>query len=121
MSTEKVYEKPELVCWFFFGCPGLQRNSSLLSIRLRMPDTEGYPLAKTRRRPMGLIRAQSAFTLPMAAWEAIIILSLPDQFDCHYSEAEAAVVEWLDVRGIELKEAPLPREVLSFALGVAEK
>jgi ribonuclease VapC len=68
-----------------------------------------------------LSRAQSAFTSPMAAWEAIIILSRPDQLDCRYSEAEAAVVEWLDARGIELREAPGPREILSLAVGVVEK
>ncbi|HEX4160316.1 MAG TPA: type II toxin-antitoxin system VapC family toxin [Rhizomicrobium sp.] len=62
-----------------------------------------------------LSRAQSAFTSPMAAWQAIIILSRPDQLDCRYSEAETAVVEWLDARGIELRDAPLPHEVLSFA------
>ncbi len=57
----------------------------------------------------------------MAAWEAIITLSWTDQLDCRYSDAEAAVVEWLDARGIELREAPSPREVLSFAVDVAEK
>ena len=68
-----------------------------------------------------LSRAPSAFTSPMAAWEAITILSRSDQLACRYSEAEAAVVEWLDARGIELKEAPAPREVLSYAVDVAEK
>jgi ribonuclease VapC len=68
-----------------------------------------------------LAKAQSAFTSPMAAWEAIIILARPDLLDCRYSEAEAAVVEWLDARGIELRDASAPREVLSFAVDVAEK
>ena len=65
--------------------------------------------------------APSPFPSPMAAWEAIIFLSRPDQLDCRYSEAESAVVEWLDARNIELKEAASPREVLSFAVDVAEK
>jgi ribonuclease VapC len=68
-----------------------------------------------------LSQVPSAFTSPMAAWEAIIILSRRDQLACRYSEAEAAVVEWLDARGIELREASAPREVLSFAVDVAEK
>lgn len=67
-----------------------------------------------------LSRAPSPFTSPMAAWEAIVILSRADQLDCRYSQTEAAVVEWLDARGIELREALSPREVLSFAVDVAE-
>jgi ribonuclease VapC len=68
-----------------------------------------------------LNEAESAFTSPMAAWEAIIVLSRPDQLDCRYTEAAAAVVEWLDARGIALREAPSPREVLAHAVEVAEK
>ena len=67
-----------------------------------------------------LARAGCAFTSPMAAWEAIIVLSRPDQ-DCTYSEAEAAVIEWLEARGIGLSEAPSPRELLAHAVDVAQK
>jgi ribonuclease VapC len=67
-----------------------------------------------------LAKAEQAFTSPTAAWEAIIILSRPDQLDCRYSEAAAAVVEWLDARGIDLREASLPRDVLAYAVAVAE-
>jgi len=68
-----------------------------------------------------LARTESAFTSPMAAWEAIIVLSRPDQLDCRYSEAAAAVVEWLDSRNIDLREASAPRDVLAYAVDVAEK
>lgn len=67
-----------------------------------------------------LAQAQDAFTSPMAAWEAIIVLSRPDQLDCRYSQAAAAVVEWLDARGIELRDAASPRDVLGYAVEVAE-
>ena len=67
-----------------------------------------------------LLSAASAFTSPLAAWEAIIILSRPDQLDCHYSDAEGAVVEWLEARGIDLRDVS-PREVLHHAVAVAEK
>ena len=67
-----------------------------------------------------LAQAESAFTSPMAAWEAIIVLSRPDQLDCRYSEAAAAVTEWLDARGIDLREPPSPRDVLAYAVDVAE-
>ncbi len=68
-----------------------------------------------------LARAGSAFTSPLAAWEAIIILSGPNQLDCSYSEAKAAVIEWLEARGIELRDAPSPRDVLAHAVDVAER
>jgi ribonuclease VapC len=68
-----------------------------------------------------LRRADSAFTSAMAAWEAIIVLSRPDQLDCRYSEAEAAVTEWLECRGIALREATDARAVLANAIKVAEQ
>jgi ribonuclease VapC len=68
-----------------------------------------------------LAQAESAFTSPMAAWEAIIVLSRPDQLDCRYSEAAEAVVEWLDARGIDLRGASSPRDMLAYAVDVAEK
>jgi len=67
-----------------------------------------------------LAQAEAVFTSPMAAWEAIIVLSRPDQLDCRYSDAAAAVVEWLDARGIDLREAASPRDVLTYAVDVAE-
>ncbi len=68
-----------------------------------------------------LAQAEQVFTSPMAAWEAIIVLSRPDQLDCRYSAAAEAVVEWLDARGIDLREASSPREVLAYAVDVAER
>lgn len=68
-----------------------------------------------------LIKAANPFTSPLAAWEAIIVLSRPDQLNCRFSEAEGAVVEWLNARGIVLKEASDPHEVLHHAVAVAER
>lgn len=68
-----------------------------------------------------LAEAEWAFTSPMAAWEAIIVLSHPDQLDCRYAQAAETVVEWLDARGIDLREASSPREVLAYAVEVAQK
>ncbi len=67
-----------------------------------------------------LATAKSPFTSPLAAWEAIIVLSRPDQLGCSYSAAMGAVVEWLDARGIEISEAGSPREFLVHAVSVAE-
>lgn len=68
-----------------------------------------------------LLSTTSPFTSPLAAWEAIIILSRPGQLDCRYGDAEGAVVEWLEARGIELRELARPREVLHYAIAVAER
>jgi|SRR5271155_4438856 ribonuclease VapC len=62
-----------------------------------------------------------AWTSPLAAWEAIIVLSRPDQLNCRYSQAERVVTDWLAARDIALHEMSSAREVLSHAVAVAEK
>lgn len=74
-----------------------------------------------KRYAAALSKATSPFTSTLAAWEAIIVLSRPDQLDCAFSAAEAAVVDWLDARGIPLHEPMSPRDVLSHAVAVAER
>ena len=68
-----------------------------------------------------LAQSDAPFTSAMAAWEAIIVLSRPDQLNCRYSEAQAVVTEWMDARGIDLREATDARTVLANAIAVAEK
>jgi ribonuclease VapC len=68
-----------------------------------------------------LLDAPSPSTSALAVWEAIIMLSRPDQLNCKYGDAEGAVLEWLDARNIRLQEPDSPRRVLSFAIAVAEK
>jgi len=68
-----------------------------------------------------LATAAAPFTSAMAAWEAIIVLSRPDQLACPFSTAEAVVTEWLDARSIELKDCSAPRELLRYAVAAAEK
>lgn len=60
-------------------------------------------------------------TSVLAAWEAIIVLSRADQLNCSFSEAEGAVVEWLEARNIQFSEPPPPKRVLAFAVAVAQK
>jgi ribonuclease VapC len=67
-----------------------------------------------------LAAATAAWTSPIAAWEAIIVLSQADQLDCRFAEAEGAVVEWLEARDIALRDAPSPRRVLAHAVAVAD-
>src|SRR5271157_78164 len=68
-----------------------------------------------------LSTAADAWTSALAAWEAIIVLSRADQLDCRFTEAEGAVVEWLEARDIALRDPPSPRETLAYAVAVAEK
>lgn len=68
-----------------------------------------------------LLDARSPFTSILAAWEAIIVLSRPDQLNCSYGEAEGAVTEWLEARNIKLREPGSPRRVLQYAVAVAEQ
>lgn len=63
----------------------------------------------------------SPWISPLAVWEAIIVLARPDQLDCSYRQAADAVTEWLDMRGIEIRESGSPRELLHYAVEVAEK
>lgn len=65
--------------------------------------------------------AVGPFTSALAAWEAIIVLSRPDQLNCRFSQSEEVVVEWLSATGISLREAGDPREILHKAVRVAEE
>jgi ribonuclease VapC len=67
-----------------------------------------------------LASATAPFTSALAAWEAIIVLSRPDQLDCSYRDAYAVVCEWLELRNIALRETASPAKVLDFAVQVAE-
>lgn len=68
-----------------------------------------------------LAGAADPWTSMLAAWEATIVLSRPDQLDCAFRAAERVVVEWLEERNIALRESERPREVLALAVAVAEK
>ena len=65
--------------------------------------------------------ADHPFTSPLAAWEAIIILSHPDRLDLSYSAAHADVTEWLGVMKVDLRDAGEPHEVLRHAVAIAER
>lgn len=64
--------------------------------------------------------ATEPWTSALAAWEAIIILSRPDQLNCRYSQAQDAVIEWLDARNLALRETRSVRDVLVNAVAVAQ-
>jgi len=67
-----------------------------------------------------LAAAEAPFTSALAAWEAIIVLSRPDQLNCSYLDAHAVVTEWLELRNIALYETVSPAEALRLAVAVAQ-
>lgn len=67
-----------------------------------------------------LASAANPFTSALAAWEAIIVLSRPDQLNCSYLDAHAVVTEWLELRNISLRDTVSPTDALRFAVEVAQ-
>lgn len=68
-----------------------------------------------------LMKAETASTSALAAWEAVIVLSRPGQLNCRYTDALAVVLEWLEERDIGLQEPASPLHVLQLAVAVAQE
>jgi ribonuclease VapC len=68
-----------------------------------------------------LAGAKSFTTSPLAAFEAILVLSRPDKLNQPFSITEKAVLLWLDARNIGLRDPSSPRRTLSYAVAIAEK
>lgn len=83
---------------------------AIVSIIVGEPTSEAYEAE---------LEDVAAFTSPLAAWEAIMVLARPDRLDCTYTEARAAVLNWLEGRQIELREGD-PHLVLDCAVKAAE-
>jgi len=66
-----------------------------------------------------LIAADSPFTSPLAAWEAVLILAHPNKLNCSYRQAEKVVRAWLERQRIELRDADAS-SVLTSAVMAAE-
>lgn len=67
-----------------------------------------------------LAKAEAPSTSALAVWEAIIVLSRPDQLNCAFLDTHAVVTEWLALRSIELRETTSPSDVLRYAVEVAQ-
>ena len=64
---------------------------------------------------------KNAFTSPAAVLEAVLGLARPDKFGLSVSEVEPIVVEFLDERGIEVRDLPPARETTRLALSAAHR
>jgi ribonuclease VapC len=64
---------------------------------------------------------KNAFTSPVAVLEAVLGLARPDKFALAVSEVEPIVVEFLDERGIEVRDLPPAPETTRLALSAAHQ
>lgn len=64
---------------------------------------------------------KNAFTSPVAVLEAVLGLARPDKFGLPVSEVEPIVAEFLDERGIEVRDLPPAAETTRLALSAAHR
>ncbi|HEV2897163.1 MAG TPA: type II toxin-antitoxin system VapC family toxin [Pseudaminobacter sp.] len=64
---------------------------------------------------------KNAFTSPVAVLEAVLGLARPDKFALAVSEVEPIVAEFLDERGIEVRDLPPASETTRLALSAAHR
>lgn len=64
---------------------------------------------------------KNAFTSPVAVLEAVLGLARPDKFGLAVSEVEPIVAEFLDERGIEVRDLPPASETTRLALSAAHR
>lgn len=64
---------------------------------------------------------KNAFTSPVAVLEAVLGLARPDKFGLSVSQVEPIVVEFLDERGIEVRDLPPASETTTLALSAAHR
>lgn len=65
--------------------------------------------------------ARESFTSPVAVLEAVLGLARPDKFDLAVAKVEPIVSEFLDERGIEIRDLPPAAETTRLALLAAER
>ncbi len=65
--------------------------------------------------------AEAPFTSPLAAFEAVIILARPDRLNSSYGETLKDVLDWLQLYGVDLREASDPNALLANAVAVAQQ
>ena len=65
--------------------------------------------------------AQEPMTSPVAALEAALGLARPDKFNLSIKAVETLILEFLDERGIEIRDLPPAAETLSLALSAAHR
>ena len=65
--------------------------------------------------------AQKRMTSPVAVLEAVLGLARPDKFGISIEAVEAIVLEFLDARGIDIRDLPPAKRTTRLALSAAHR
>lgn len=68
-----------------------------------------------------LVSAERRMTSPVAVLEAALGLARPDKFDLSVEAVEPIILEFLDERGIEIRDLPPASEAAHLALSAAHR
>ncbi|RCS21916.1 type II toxin-antitoxin system VapC family toxin [Phyllobacterium salinisoli] len=68
-----------------------------------------------------LAGAQERMTSPVAVLEAVLALARPDKFDISVEAVEPIILEFLEARGIEIRDLPPAERTTSLALSAAHR
>jgi ribonuclease VapC len=86
---------------------------AIVSIMSQEDSAQSYQLA--------LDDADETITSALAAWEAVLVLSRIDKYNCSFNESKNFVLRWLASQQIKLISAHSPGDILAKAVDVAEK
>lgn len=87
--------------------------SAIVALLADEPEAERVSLA--------LASAKTPITSPIAVLESALALARPDKFDLTVADSGTLVLEFLDERGIELRDLPPAAEATRFALDAAHR
>ena len=76
---------------------------------------------EAERVSKALAGAKTPFTSPVAVLEAVLALARPDKFDLSVEAAEPLVLEFLEERGIEIRDLPPAKTATTLALSAAHR
>lgn len=76
---------------------------------------------EAERVSKAIASAKSPMTSPVALLEAALGLARPDKFDLSVEAVEALLLEFIDERGIEIRDLPPARETTRLALSAAHR
>jgi len=65
--------------------------------------------------------AKKRFTSPVAILETVLGLARPDKFNLGVDAVESILMEFLDARGIEIRDLPPARKTTAFAVSAAAR
>jgi ribonuclease VapC len=76
---------------------------------------------EAERVSSALAAAETRMTSPVAVLEAALGLARPDKFDLPVATVEPLILEFLDARGIEIRDLPPAVEATRLALSAAHR